>query len=343
MSTNKNAIIRYQALDKCFRNPGRKYYIDELIIACNETLLDIDPVSTGIKKRQVYDDIKFMKDSKGYNAPIESFKDGRKAFYRYTDMNFTINKQPLNEQEAHQLQESLMTLSRFSGLPQFEWVEEMKLRLEQSFKFKTEDSILSFEENPYLTGREYIGDLYNAIVNKLAVVINYQPFRTDEVRSYDFHPYYLKQYNNRWFLWGLEEKRSNLTNLPLDRIQSIKESKTKYQVNTKISFEEYFDDVIGVSVNPNEEPQKVWLKISAELWPYIKTKPMHGSQKTIEIDEDYTIIELELQLNYELEAMILSFGEKVEVLMPEILRMSIKERVEMMNKRYVTIKSTMRV
>ncbi len=334
MATNKNAIIRYQALDQCFRNPGRKYYMDELIIACNEALLDIDPESTGIKRRQVYEDIKFMKDSRGYDAPIESFRDGRKAFYRYADMNFTINKQPLNEQEAQQLRESLMTLSRFSGLPQFEWVEEMKLRLEQSFKLKTEDKILSFDENPYLTGREYIGDLYNAIINKQALIITYKPFKTDVVRSYDFHPYYLKQYNNRWFLWGLEEKRDNLTNLPLDRIQSIKESKTIYQINTKINFDEYFEDVIGVSVTPNVEPQKVCLKIAADLWPYIKTKPLHGSQKTIEINEKYIKIELALIPNYEFYSMIFSHGDNIEIVGPDELRHHFKAKVNMLYKRY---------
>src|ERR1035437_3986018 len=115
MATNKNATIRYQTLNRCFRNPGRMYYIEDLIEACNDSLLDIDPSSTGIRKRQLFDDIKFMRDSQGFNAPIESFKDGRKAYYRYNDLSFSINNQPLNEKEAQQLKESLLTLSRFKG------------------------------------------------------------------------------------------------------------------------------------------------------------------------------------------------------------------------------------
>ena len=65
MATNKNATIRYQTLNRCFRNPGRKYYMEDLVDACNDSLLDIDPSSTGIKKRQIFDDIKFMRDSQG--------------------------------------------------------------------------------------------------------------------------------------------------------------------------------------------------------------------------------------------------------------------------------------
>ena len=244
MSTNKNATIRYQALDRCFRNPVRKYYMDDLIEACNDSLLDIDPNSSGVKRRQIYEDIKFMQDSKGFDAPIESFKDGKKAFYRYTDLNFSINSQPLNEQEAQQLKESLLTLSRFKGMPQFEWVEEMKARLEQTFHLKTEDNIISFEENPYLTGREYIGDFYNAIVNKKVLTINYKPFKADKELIFEIHPYHVKQYNNRWFLFGLNNEYGNITNIALDRILEINESKTKYIPNSKIDFSEYFDDVI---------------------------------------------------------------------------------------------------
>lgn len=334
MSTNKNATIRYQALDRCFRNPGRKYYIDNLIDACNEALLDIDPNSTGVKRRQIYEDIKFMQDSKGFDAPIESFKDGRKAFYRYTDLNFSINSQPLNEQEAQQLKESLLTLSRFKGMPQFEWVEEIKARLEQTFHLKSEDNILSFEENLYLTGREYIGDIYNAIVNHKVLKIVYKPFKADEKLSFEIHPYHLKQFNNRWFLFGLNNEYKNLTNLALDRIQSITGSKLKYIHNNDIDFSEYFEDVIGVSVDDDKQPEKVAIKVNEELLPYIASKPIHGSQKIKRNDSGEIFVELELQLNYELESLIFSFADKLEVLKPDELRETISTKVKCLNRKY---------
>jgi len=336
VSTNKNATIRYQALDRCFRNPGRKYYIDDLIKACNEALWDIAPGSSGVRRRQIYQDINFMRDSKGFNAPVESFKDGRKAFYRYTDIKFSINSQPLNEQEAQQLKESLLTLSRFKGMPQFEWVEEIKARLEQTFHLKTEETLISFEENPYLKGKEHIGKIYNAIVNKVALKIQYRPYKADKDLVFDIHPYHLKQYNNRWFLFGRNHEYGNLTNLALDRIQQIEESPLKYIPNTEIDFSEYFEDVVGVSVNPDQKPQKVILKVDADLFPYIASKPIHGSQKVKSTDRFFSLIELEVQLNYELEALILSFGEQIEVIEPQILRESIAKRIETLKEKYST-------
>lgn len=335
MSTNKNATIRYQALDKCFRNPGRKYFIEDLLDACNQALMELDFYSTGIQLRQLRVDMSFMRDPLGYNAPIVAIPDPKKCYYRYSDLNFSINSQPLNEQEAQQLKESLLTLSRFKGMPQFEWVEEMKARLEQTFHLKTEDNILSFEENPYLTGREYIGAIYSAIVNQRVLRITYKPFKTNKELTFEIHPYHLKQFNNRWFLFGLNNEYQNLTNLALDRIQEIANSKIKYIQNSNIDFTEYFEDVIGVSVNDRHAPEKVVLKVNEELLPYIVSKPIHGSQKLKKDDAGEALIELQLQLNYELESLLFSFGEKIEVLKPEVLRTSMANRIKKLNQKYL--------
>ena len=57
MSTNKNALIRYQVLDRCFRNIGKMYFWEDLLEECNKALIDFDPNSNGIQRRQLFDDI----------------------------------------------------------------------------------------------------------------------------------------------------------------------------------------------------------------------------------------------------------------------------------------------
>lgn len=71
------------------------------------------------------------------------------------------------------------------------------------------------------------------------------------------------------------------------------------------------------------------LKLTNELYPYIETKPLHGSQKVKEKNENYTIIELELIPNYELESLILSYGEGVVIIAPESLREHVKNRIQL--------------
>ena len=102
MPTNKNASIRYQALDKCFRDRRHRYYIDDLIEKCEEALYYYNGVG-GVSRRQVFEDIKFMESDTGWSIPLERKKDGKKVYYRYEDPDFSINEQPLTDEEAQQL------------------------------------------------------------------------------------------------------------------------------------------------------------------------------------------------------------------------------------------------
>ena len=106
MATTKNALIRFKVLDNCFRNVGRKYFINDLISECENVLLDIDPQSNGISRRQIYDDISFMESAEGWSIELEKHRDRKKVYYRYADMSFSINKMPLNEIEIKQLKDN---------------------------------------------------------------------------------------------------------------------------------------------------------------------------------------------------------------------------------------------
>ncbi len=334
MATNKHAVIRYQTLDKCFRNPGRNYYIDDLIEACNEAIFEFSGIEDGIKRRQLLDDIRFMESEQGWNIPLDHIRDGHKVYYRYEDMNFSINNQPLNESEENQLRETLLTLSRFKGMPQFEWMNEITTRLDAGLGLsKQGEQIIEFEQNDYLKGLENITPLYNAILYKKVLQIAYKSFKSENPKPITFHPYYLKQYKNRWFCFGLNAEVTQISNLALDRIELIKELNQVY-IPIEINFIEYFEDVIGVTVEKDVKPDKILLKISHELFPYIETKPLHGSQKIKVKTNDYVLIEIEVIPNYELESLILSFGEGLEVISPETLRQKIKKRLNLQVEKY---------
>ena len=332
MATNKHAQIRYLALDRCFSNFGRNYNYDDLIEACNKAIYDHSGIHEAVKKRQVQYDIEYMKSEAGWSVGIETYRIERKANFRYADKNFSIKNSPINEMEANQLKEALLTLNRIKGLPQFEWVDEMMTKLESSFNATiSNEKVLGFDEMPYLKGIDYISELYHKIILKRVLRVQYKPFHDSEL-SLTIHPYYLKQYNNRWFLFGLSEEDNLIKNLPLDRIQSFEEIDLDY-IGSSINFDEHFDDVIGVTVREGS-PELVKLKITSSLWPYIETKPFHGSQKKIEKTDDYTIISLDLKVNYELETKLLQHGEKIEVLEPLDLRDHLIKRVDKMKKNY---------
>jgi predicted DNA-binding transcriptional regulator YafY len=328
MATNKNALIRYKVLDKCFRNTGRKYFINDLIEECNRVLGEIDLDFTGISRRQIFDDMLFMESGEGWSVDLGKFRDGKKVYYRYQDTSFSINNMPLNELEVSQLQSAIDILSQFKGMPQFEWIHEMVPKLQQGARTEQKGTIIDFDSNIYLKGIERLGELYNAILYKKVLKVSYRPFGEEKPFDVTIHPYYLKQYNNRWFLFGYNPEREKYDwNLAIDRIVNVLEIKGKYEKNTKIDWSEYFEDMIGVTKPEGGELENVTLHFFGRTAKYIESKPLHGSQKARWIENDTLEVNLQVLVNYELERLILSYCDNVKVASPMNLKSQIKQRL----------------
>lgn len=334
MPINKNAIIRYRTLDKCFRNRGRRFGINDLLIECNKAIHDFDASLEGIKKRQLYSDIKFMESEQGWSVPLEKVKDGVYVYYRYEDPDFTINSQSINAIEASEIKSALLVLSRFQGMPQFEWVDELIPKINQEFGFdKTNHKIISFQGNQYLEGTKFISPLFNAIQNKQSLEISYKSYKSEIEKVFVVSPWLLKQYNNRWFLFCKSEDYDTMTNLALDRIVKVQESSVDY-TDTTVDFEEYFDDFIGVSKNEVMTLEKIVLRAESGTAPYIKSKPLHSSQRRISETAEYYEFSIEVIPNYELESLILSFGDKVKVIKPDSFANQMKSRIKNLSNLY---------
>lgn len=330
MATNKNALIRYKILDNCFRNTGRKYFIQDLIEECNKVLLEIDPASKGISRRQIFEDIAFMESSEGWSVELARKRDNKKVYYRYEDTSFSINNMPLNEVEVNQLKTAVDILSQFKGMPQFEWVHELLPKLNQGISFgQAENVIMDFDSNQYLKGIEYLGSLHNAVYYKKVLQISYQPFDNEVPFEVVIHPYFLKQYNNRWFLFGYNPQADRYDwNLALDRIVDIKELGGRYKNNTQIDWSDYFEDIIGVTKPQDSEVEEIILHFKGITGKYMESKPIHGSQRANWLTPDLLEVKLELVINFEFKRLILSYADAVKVVKPDSLKQEIVDKLE---------------
>lgn len=325
MAQNKYALTRYKILDRCFRNRGKKYFIEDLIHECSEVLTELGTESGTISHRQILYDIAFMESSAGWEIDLERMHEGKKVYYRYADPRYSISNSPLTDVEISELRSAIQILSQFEGLPQFNWIGEILAKLSCGTD-KIMQSVISFDSNEYLVGIEYIGKLYNAVVNKTPLVIEYKPFSFHDSVKYTIHPHFLKQYNNRWFLLGYcEEEKRYTWILAMDRIVSISTADITFK-ETNVDWNDFFEDIIGVTKYDNETLTTVILRFSQESAHYAETKPLHGSQINKWIDEDTLEVKLSVYPNYELEQTILAFGENVQVIKPERLRTRILER-----------------
>lgn len=152
------------------------------------------------------------------DAKIISRRVGRHLYYSYETENYSIYKIPLNDDEFAQITQTISILSRFEGMPQFEWLDEIKSAL--NIKISSEP-IVGFDENIDLKGRDYFAQLFSAINNKQPLVLTYKNFKRNINQQFIVHPYYLKQFNRRWFLIGYSENIGHLSLFAFDRIENI--------------------------------------------------------------------------------------------------------------------------
>lgn len=335
MPVNRNALIRYNTIDKCLRNKYRQWTLEDLIEACSDALYEYEGIDKGVSMRTVQLDIQMMRSDKlGYNAPI-IVED--KKYYKYSDPEYSIKNNPLTDNDLNKLNEVVDILRQFKGFSHFQEMTGMIQRLEDkvhSARTK-QKSIVHLETNERLRGIEHIDDIYQAVHKKEVLNLLYQSFKARQPNTIHFHPYLLKEYRNRWFVLGRRSAKEPLITLALDRIKEISIAQNiEYVEHDDFDAEDHFEHVIGVTVDQGRRPQKVHLKIDRRNAPYVLTKPLHSSQEMIRKSKAGIEITLKVQVNYELEREILGFGESMEVVSPPKLRERMKSRLAKASQSY---------
>ncbi len=321
MPVNRNALIRYKTIDTCLRNRYRRWTLDDLIDACSDALYEYEGIDKGISKRTVQMDIQMMRSEKlGYNAPIIVYDN---KYYTYEDEDYSITNTPLSEQDLKIMSEAVEVLRQFKSFSYFSGMEDIVSRLEDhvtSAKQKT-IPVIDFEKNENLKGLGYLDVIYNAIVNKEALDVKYRSFRARSASTFIFYPYLLKEYRNRWFVFGVKKGNTTLLNLALDRVHSVNTSeKEPYKENNVFDPSSFFEDVVGVSKTLNQKAEKVRFWVNPSNAPYVLTKPLHKSQRLVEqLKDGAMILELEVVINQELQREIFGFSDGIKVLSPQSL------------------------
>lgn len=335
MALNKNALIRYKTIDKCLQNNYRQWTLEDLIEACSDALYEYEGRAVNVSKRTVQLDLQMMRSDKlGYNAPIVVYN---RKFYKYEDKDYSITDIPLNENDMNVLSETVEMLKQFKDFSLFSELGGIIQRLEDKvYTEKTDQSaIIHLDKNEKLKGLEHLDVLYQAIIKKMVLNIKYQSFKAKEASNIIFHPYILKEFNNRWFLIGRPgvEAKKPIATFALDRIVDIDYDTSISYKNNNFNGDDYYKDVIGVTVS-NTRAERVQFWVDKKNAPYVITKPFHRSQRIINTTENGTIFNIFVQINFELERLILGFGDSIEVIKPKRLRDRIKKKLDKAAKYY---------
>lgn len=338
-----NALKRYYAIDSCIQanTIGRKRYSlqDILKIASKEASDDKNNVKL-ISRQQLYKDLRSIEDI--YNAVYDTSdkggESGREVIYKYADEDYSIQRSPYNLESESLLKDAFIALSMFQGRHGFEFINEFLPKLERYHDMEVEKNpIILYDDNEGVKGLEHFPILGHYIREKMVATVLYKGFRKEKV-SITIHPYLLRQFNSRWYLYGgvenFNSQEFEIWHIPLDRILKIMICKNEDYKVSEVDWVDFFQDHYGVTQNKDPK-ENIVLLFYGDSGHYVETKPLHVSQRKGKwIDENTYEIRLKLIPNYEFESLILSYGENVQVIAPESLKERICERINKLSAKY---------
>jgi predicted DNA-binding transcriptional regulator YafY len=204
---------------------------------------------------------------------------------------------------------------------------------------ESKDSLkyISFDNIGNLQGIQNLKSLLHAIKQKREISFNHTNFHSGNTKNYILKPYLLKEYLNRWYVVGKIRDQKEFRTFGIDRITELEVRDKNFTHQSGINPAELFENIIGV-VYSLDTQQKVVLSYTPTQGKYIKTLPLHKSQKIISENEKELIIELDIIPNYELTQKILMHGDTVKVVEPKWLAEEIKEILKNTLKKYKIIK-----
>lgn len=348
MPANKNALIRYRYLDEMLSSRVRYYTRQELTDKINEKL------ATPVSKRCVEKDLIDIQDEWGIEYD-EKIYDGKK-YIHYADSSFSIFNKELTSEERTLLKSVLDTIGQFDGLPNFEWLESMRLKLSKGgnsvlsssdLEEESDRKIIEFNSNPYLKNTNMIAGLFQHIASKQSIRIEYKPYYSTDSFPVVVSPYRLKQFNNRWYLICCRIPDGRFCNYALDRMVSYNVADDVEFMPCPVDIDEHFDDIIGVTYVSDASVEKVIFAGSPKEIQFILTKPLHWSQRCPSqyeqeilhseypnVPDDWVFLTIECKWNFELITTLFSFGERIVVVSPERVLADLRKKLDMMNTLY---------
>lgn len=361
MPQTKDALIRLKKLDELLSDQYHEYTMDDLTRGVNNLLeeLDIDPVT----RRCIEKDIKFIEGEHSQflaeitRYPImdrfneKTLKPVRMIGLRYARPDFSIFQKELSQEEENLIKELFHVIGQFDGLPEFENLEGYRRAFSDREYDEPYVPAVSFNKNP-LENKNLFGKLFTCITQKQVIELHYHVFNLpEEDRFVEVYPYLLKEYNKRWYLFcEAANDTGKILNFALDRLNSVKPLPSKKYKEFVGNWDEYFEDIIGVTNIDGKETLKIlfWVSDNHNSKNYVLTKPLHDSQTYLRNDAKERVqypqlqgggfFTIECKENYELIRELCSYGKDLIVLSPENIKEKVYHRIEDMFSVYTELK-----
>lgn len=330
MPVNKNALQRYIIIDRCIRDGTNRFPARDYLVRKVSEILGEQVSDSTIDK-----DIKGLKEEHG--APIKYNRE--KNGYYYSDDNYSF-RNSFSDEDLWIMDFATAAMRVLGDERMNKKFKGISKRMAKGAAEKDEEdpdfiNYISIEGSAVKKGYEWLFELYMHIINNKTVSLVYAPFGREKKRHI-ISPYLLKQDKNRWYLLGHSHSISSTITLALDRIERMEPAREKYYHDRFFNKQEYLQHAYGVFHNRESGVEKVRLRFSNTIKPYILSDPLHRTQQIIEDNKSGLLIEIKIYAkgNPDFLSKLLSYGEDVTVISPDYIRQEVIKRANGIVKKY---------
>ena len=183
-------------------------------------------------------------------------------------------------------------------------------------------------------GKHFLNPIIDAMKQNRKLVLTYRKFGQEEPYTITVEPYAIKVFKQRWYLLAKNYKRSLPTIYAMDRMLNVQETDELFEFPEDFSTERFFKDFYGVLCHADEEVERIVIRAYPPLTHYLRTLPLHHSQKELQSTPEYADFEFYLHPTFDFLQELFAQTHEVEVLEPLRLRNSMKEYLLKALKRY---------
>ncbi len=181
-------------------------------------------------------------------------------------------------------------------------------------------------------GEEFLQTIIQAMRSNHRLRMGYQKFGTDGYTK-TVCPYAVKRWEQRWYMLALNDE-NNIRKYALDdRMTMLEETDETFEMPADFSPEAYFSEYYGITTDGTPLAHVV-IRTSNWVPDYLRTLPLHHSQREVAHSSDHTDFEFDIRPTNDFINKLLSYGESLEVLEPADLRLKIRQKLEESLRKY---------
>lgn len=323
MARNQLALSRYRVILRVLARQGM-HASKDIHIAC---------INCGIetKLRTIQNDLNRLRDDDtifGQNLNIH-YDQGTQKWYSDGIPREIFTLFELEKEEITALLFYAKIMNQYSSYPIFKGMSKAIRKVIDSSNISEnvkelfeKGTLLETEKHLPLKGIELIKDILEAIHNRNTLIIKYQRFDRDKIKTHEYNPILLKEDKQMWYIIGKNIKYDSLMTLALDRIVSLTVTQQNFE---PIEFDsvKHFKYSFGITIS-EEEPIDVIISFTPKQGNYLRTLPIHSTQQIIVDDENEFKIQVKVIPSYEFYSKIKSYCEQAKIISPESLVDEIK-------------------